>query len=166
MNATRAIWTLRAVEVTILVVGMVLPVVAQRIRMDRKQRCFNNVAMLDHALTCGAVMEKQLRPGDPLTTQDVTSYCKRGVIPRCPSGAAYQFEFRVCSHPICPVHGDLVAETGLLPHQPLERPLQLDYPPPWVIGMALCSSLVALALPVTLYVVERRKTRAQHNTGG
>ena len=157
---------MRAVEVAILAVGVVLPVQVQRVRMDRKQRCFNNVAMLDHALTCGAVMEKKLRPGDPLTTQDVTNYCKHGVIPRCPSGAEYKFEFRVCSHPICPIHGDLAAETGLKPHQPLERLLQLDFYPPWVIGMALCSSVVALALPVTLYVEERRKTRAQHSTGG
>lgn len=128
-----------------------------RVRMQRKERCFDNLCIIDHSLNCGAVMERSLTLGDPLAREDVADFCKGGVIPRCPSGPAYAFEFRVGNHPVCPVHGNLIAETGSEPHQPLRWPLQIDYFPPWVTATAMCSAVIALGIPVVLYARGRGK---------
>ena len=156
---------LRLIEVGVLLVGVCTPILVQRERMDRKGQCFGNLCIINHNLNCGAAMERGLRLGDPLTKKDVESYCKGGVIPTCPSGGMYEFAYRVGSHPVCSVHGNLIAKTGEEPHQPLRWPFQIDYFPQWVTATASCSAVIALGIPVFLYAHVRRKQRRSPNNG-
>ena len=155
---------LRLIEVGVLLLGVCIPFLVQRERMERKEHCFGNLCIINHNLNCGAVMERGLHLGDSLTKKDVESYCKGGVIPTCPSGGTYEFAFRVGSHPVCSVHGNSIAETGgEEPHQPLRQPLQIDYFPPWVTGSAMGSVVIALGIPVFLYAHGRREQRGSPN---
>jgi hypothetical protein len=166
MKTAKATWLLGLIGVGVLLLGVCIPILVQRVRMERKRDCFGNLCIINHNLNCGAAMERGLRLGDPLTKQDVESYCKGGVIPTCPSGGTYEFDFRVGSHPVCSVHGNLIAGTGgEEPHQPLRRPLQIDYFPTWVTGTAMCSIVIALGIPVFLFAHGRRKQRGSPNHG-
>jgi hypothetical protein len=159
MNTMKRIWTLRLIEIAILVAGMVVPVLVQHVQMERKKSCFANLCFLEHSINCGVPMAQGLSLGSLVKKADVSQNCRNGVIPRCPSGGDYEFELRVGSRPICPIHGDLIAETGEFPHQPLRWPLQIDFFPFWVRASVMCSAVMALGIPILLYVREKRRKR-------
>ena len=137
----------------LLVLG---PILLQEHRIRQKRRCLHYLVQIDHALNCLGPFEHGLAEGMPVSSTFLLDMSFKGSL-RCPSGPAYPTEnFRVGSHPVCPRHGDLIAEVGYEPHAEPEfaRELQVSHVRPWmVVCFVLAAPVAALivALELRLY---------------
>jgi len=72
----------------------------------QKKHCLNNLKQIDQVVNCCIPMEQRLSVGTMIPLDEFTNYMKHG-LPRCLSGVGYAVP-PVGSHPVCPVHGNLL----------------------------------------------------------
>jgi len=153
----------------IIFAGIVPPVVARNRLIALRQQCFNNLLTIDHSLNCGGLVPGP--PGTPIDPKTVPFDGWRQVYPKdegkthsircCPCGPEYQVEYRVGSHPICPVHGNMVGESGLIHHERGPKPLPRIPFPNWGFATSSISIIAALVIIVTGCRKQRNHETAQ-----
>ena len=148
----------------ILLVGFAPPVIVRNRQISLRQKCFSQLITIDHSFNCGGLAPGPAgTPVDPKTVP-FDGWRKAGEtethsIRNCPCGPAYQADFRVGAHPLCPVHGDLVGKSGLIHHERGPDPLPPIPFPVW--GFVTASASLVLAIATAAFGLKKRRERNQ-----
>src|SRR5450830_1744234 len=84
-----------------LLSGIVLALAHHHRQASMRTACLNNLLMINEVLNCCFPMERGLQPGEQIDPKELILYFQGKVIPKCPSGAAYEIPFVAGGHPKC-----------------------------------------------------------------